>query len=44
MTVLGVITLGFGGGDAKAVSWSLLFLLPAAANLAIARPDGLERN
>jgi hypothetical protein len=36
LTALGVITLGFGGGTGKAVAWSLVFLLPAAANLAFA--------
>ena len=36
LTVLGVITLGFGGGTAEAFAWSLVFLLPAAANLACA--------
>ncbi len=36
LTALGVITLGFGGGTGKAVAWSLVFLLPAAANLACA--------
>ncbi|HEX4254677.1 MAG TPA: hypothetical protein VH089_06300 [Streptosporangiaceae bacterium] len=33
---LGFVTLGFGGGTGKAVAWSLVFLLPAAANLATA--------
>jgi len=36
LTTLGVITLGFGGGTGEAVAWSLVFLLPAAANLACA--------
>jgi signal transduction histidine kinase len=36
LAVLGVITLGYGGGTAKAYLWSLVFLVPAAANLAFA--------
>jgi hypothetical protein len=36
LAVLGVITLGYGGGTAKAYLWSLIFLVPAAANLAFA--------
>jgi hypothetical protein len=36
LTTLGVITLGFGGGTGEAFAWSLVFLLPAAANLATA--------
>ena len=36
LTGLGVVTLGFGGSDAKTYAWSLVFLLPAAANLAFA--------
>ena len=36
LTVLGVVTLGVGGGTGKALAWSLAFLLPAAANLAFA--------
>jgi hypothetical protein len=33
---LGFVTLGFGGSDGKTYAWSLVFLLPAAANLAFA--------
>jgi signal transduction histidine kinase len=36
LAALGVITLGYGGGTAKAYLWSLVFLVPAAANLAFA--------
>src|SRR6201996_6220090 len=36
LAVLGVITLGYGGGTAQAYLWSLIFLIPAAANLAFA--------
>src|ERR1700760_2019728 len=36
LAVLGVITLGYGGGTAEAYLWSLIFLVPAAANLAFA--------
>ena len=36
LAVLGVITLGYGGGTAQAYLWSLIFLVPAAANLAFA--------
>jgi signal transduction histidine kinase len=34
LAILGVVTLGVGGGTGKAFAWSLVFLLPAAANLA----------
>ena len=34
LTVLGIVTLGYGGGTAKAYLWSLVFLLPAVANFA----------
>lgn len=34
---LGVITLIFGGNDAKTYGWAALFLAIAAANLAFAR-------
>jgi hypothetical protein len=36
LATLSAITLGVGGGTGKAVAWSLVFLLPAAANLAFA--------
>ena len=36
LTVLGVLKLCFGGGTGEAFAWSLIFLLPAAANLAFA--------
>ena len=36
LAVLGVITLGYGGGTGRRYAWSLVFLLPAAANLAFA--------
>jgi signal transduction histidine kinase len=36
LAILGFLTLGFGGGTGKAYAWSLVFLLPAAANLAFA--------
>jgi signal transduction histidine kinase len=34
LAILGIITLGVGGGTAQAAAWSLIFLLPAAASLA----------
>lgn len=33
---LGVVTLAFGGNDWKTYGWALVFLAPAAANLAFA--------
>jgi hypothetical protein len=33
---LGVVTVSFGGNDAKAWGWALVFLAAAAANLAFA--------
>jgi hypothetical protein len=36
LTALGIVTLGVGGGTGKAFAWSLVFLLPAAANLTFA--------
>ncbi len=34
MTVCGVLTLAFGGSDAKTYGWAALFLVPAALNFA----------
>ena len=31
-----MVTLGFGGDDAKTYGWALVFLLPGLANLAFA--------
>jgi hypothetical protein len=36
LTVCGVLTLAFGGPDAKAYAWAALFLVPAALNFAYA--------
>ena len=36
LTGLAVVTLGFGGDDAKTYGWALVFLLPGLANLAFA--------
>ena len=36
LTVCGVLTLAFGGPDAKAYGWAVLFLVPAALNFAYA--------
>src|ERR1700753_608025 len=36
LAILGGITLGYGAGTAEAYLWSLIFLVPAAANLAFA--------
>ncbi len=37
LTGLSVITLAFGGNDARTYGWASVFLVPAAANLAFAR-------
>jgi hypothetical protein len=34
---LGIVTLGFGGNDAKTYGWTMAFLALAAANVAFAR-------
>ena len=34
---LGIVTLTFGGNDAKTYGWAMAFLTAAAANLAFAR-------
>jgi hypothetical protein len=36
LAALGVVTLAFGGNDWKTYGWTLVFLAPAAANLAFA--------
>ena len=36
MTTCGVLTLAFGGSDAKTCGWAALFLVPAALNFAYA--------
>jgi hypothetical protein len=42
---LGVVTLTFGGHDAKTYGWTMAFLTAAAANLAFARWElAIERS
>jgi hypothetical protein len=36
LAALGLVTLSFGGNDWKTYGWSLVFLMPATANLAFA--------